>query len=179
MRSRVRVVVIGAFVALLVAGAAGSFFWGFSKGPVVSSSSGPALPSSGGVATIGGDVKKSTITTAPRPADERVRGCHERLRVRGVHLLADQPCVDLFDVIADLAKGKYYFNKPQSAYVEEPFRVVLALPTADGQDMSRVFRGAPGPVEEREAHIAQYLLASIARRAGLQGGSLQTLSCEP
>ena len=148
----------------------------------------PSQTATGGGVVIGRDAIGTTITTVPpnpapalapsmkpdvssKPgqgrevATDRLPDCRERLRVRGVHLLADQPCVDLFDVIADLAKGKYFFNKPQSAYVEEPFRVALALPTADGQDVSRVFRGAPGPVEEREARIAQYLQATL--RGGL------------
>ena len=96
----------------------------------------------------------------------------------GVLLLADQPCDDLDDVVKNLDTGVYRFNKPESAYVEEPFRVVLALPTAPGQNVSRVFLGAPGPVEEREARIARYL-RDAARRARFQGGSLQTLSREP
>jgi Effector-associated domain 1 len=79
--------------------------------------------------------------------------------------MADQPCVDLDDVVKNLATGTYRFNKPEAAYVEEPFRVVLALPTAPGQDVSRPFSGAPGKIEERTAPIARYLQATL--RGGL------------
>ena len=83
----------------------------------------------------------------------------------GVYLLADQPCVDLDDVVKNLATGTYRFNTPEAAYVEELFRVVLVLPTAPGQDFSRPFSGAPGKIEERTAPIARYLQATL--RGGL------------
>ena len=64
-------------------------------------------------------------------------------------------------MIKNLATGIYRFNKPESAYVEEPFRIVLALATAEGQNVSGLFSGTPGNVEERRAPFARYLQATL------------------
>jgi hypothetical protein len=91
--------------------------------------------------------------------------CREKYRSRGVYFTDSDPCIDLDDLIKNLASGVYRFNKPTSAYVEEPFRVVLTLPTAEGQDVLSVFRGTEGKIVDRSAPIAQHLEATL--RGGL------------
>ena len=130
------------------------------------------------------------VLKPPRPLDRPVtegvdgnqqaeKDCRERLRAKGVYLLVDQPCVDLDDVVKNLATGTYRFNKPESAYVEEPFRVVLALPTATGQDVSRVFSGTPGHSRGANGPHRAVPPSDAARRARISGWNLQTLSREP
>ena len=87
----------------------------------------------------------------------------------GVYLTADQPCFDLDDVVKNLRTGTYRYNKPEAAYVDEPFRVVLVLPTAPGQNVSRPFIGAPGKIEERDGPHRAVPPSDAARRYRLQG----------
>ena len=96
---------------------------------------------------------------------DKEASCRQKLLSRGVYLLATDPCVDIDELIKKLATGIYRFNKPQSAYVEEPFRLVLTLQTAEGQDVSSPFRGTPGNIVERPAPYARHLEATL--RGGL------------
>jgi Effector-associated domain 1 len=143
-----------------------------SSSPVIKSAPGAAkgrpLRDANGdlVSGLGDSEKIQEVAPPPKdPVTVRELGCREKLLAKGVYLMADQPGVDLDDVVKNLATGTYRFNKPESAYVEEPFRVVLALPTAPRQDVSRAFSGAPGKIEEREAPVARYLQATL--RGGL------------
>ena len=146
--SRSRVVVAGALLALLVAGAAGLYFFFMSS------------PSSSLYTTASSPVVASSKPGQGSATDRRP-DCRERLFALGVYLTEDQPCFDLDDVVKNLRTGTYRYNKPEAAYVDEPFRVVLVLPTAPGQNVSGPFIGAPGNVQEREAPIARYLQATL------------------
>ena len=148
VRSRMRVVVAGALLALLVAGAAGLYFFFMSS------------PSSSLYTTASSPVVASSKPGQGSATDRRP-DCRERLFALGVYLTEDQPCFDLDDVVKNLRTGTYRYNKPEAAYVDEPFRVVLVLPTAPGQNVSGPFIGAPGNVQEREAPIARYLQATL------------------
>jgi hypothetical protein len=103
------------------------------------------------------------VATAPKPwlsADQEV-ACREKLRSRGIYLIAGNPCIDIDLIIKNLAEGTYSFNKPDSAYVEEPFRVVLTLTTAPDQDVSSVFLGTEGKVTAKQGQFAQHLEARL------------------
>lgn len=79
----------------------------------------------------------------------------------GVVLAATDPCVELDTIIKNLQVGTYNFNQPPSAYVEEPFTIVLTLQTATGQDVSNSFRGTVGDVKSEQGKWAQHLEATL------------------
>lgn len=87
--------------------------------------------------------------------------CRDKLRARGVYLGNTDQCIDIDDVIKKLDTGTYRFNKPEIAYVDEPFRLVLTLETAPGQDITTAFRGTEGKIVERPAPFAQHLQATL------------------
>jgi hypothetical protein len=101
-----------------------------------------------------------TTAATSVPADPEAR-CREKLLSKGVYVKVGDPCIDLDELINKLATGIYQFNKPESAYVEEPFRIVLALATAEGQDISIAFSGAEGAIVQRPAPVAQHLEATL------------------
>ncbi|HXR34378.1 MAG TPA: hypothetical protein VN754_00405 [Candidatus Binataceae bacterium] len=47
--------------------------------------------------------------------------CWQKLLTSGVYLLPTDQCVDIDELLKKLETGIYRFNKPESAYVEEPF----------------------------------------------------------
>jgi hypothetical protein len=96
---------------------------------------------------------------------EEDASCRERLISKGMLIPTDDPCFDLDDLIKKLASGKYRFNTPTSAYVEEPFRIVLMLATAEGQDVSGPFVATTGEIVELVAPFAQHIEATL--RGGL------------
>ena len=79
----------------------------------------------------------------------------------GVVLAATDPCVDLDTLIKNLQVGTYYFNQPPSAYVGQPFTVVLTLQTAAGQDISGSFQDTAGDVKSDPGKWAQHLEATL------------------
>jgi hypothetical protein len=87
--------------------------------------------------------------------------CRRRLLGRGVALAASTACVDVDDLVKNLGRADYRFNKPDIAYVEEPFRIVLVLPTAPDQDVNAPFTTTEGPVVKRTAPFAQYMEATL------------------
>jgi hypothetical protein len=87
--------------------------------------------------------------------------CRTKLRKRGVYPPNADPCIDVDEVIKALDTGLYRFNKPQTAYVEEPFRLVLMLETAAGQDKTDPFQGTRGDIVEKVAPFAQHLQATL------------------
>jgi hypothetical protein len=110
-----------------------------------------------------GQLKSQIAPPAPKPepsADQEV-ACREKLRSRGIYLIAGNPCIDIDLIIKNLAEGTYSFNKPDSAYVEEPFRVILTLTTAPDQDVSAVFLGTEGKVTTKQGQFAQHLEARL------------------
>ncbi len=54
----------------------------------------------------------SLVNASDRPPD-----CREKLRAKGVYLMADQPCVDLDEVVERSETGTYRFNKPEAVCV--------------------------------------------------------------
>jgi len=87
--------------------------------------------------------------------------CRSRLLAKGVVLPASVACIDIDTVVKNLATAEYRFNKPDQAFVDEPFRVVLVLPTAPGQDVESPFTGTEGKVETREARFSRYMDATL------------------
>lgn len=94
---------------------------------------------------------------ASAAADEAA--CREKMRHLGV--VSAGPCIDVSGIVENLARGKYLFNKPKTAYVGESFRVLLALQTASGQDARALFSATAGEVTEREGRFAQSLEATL------------------
>ena len=92
---------------------------------------------------------------------EEARRCIEQLRTQGIVVTSGNACIDIDDVIENLRTGTYRFNNPKSAYVDEPFRVVLALATGPDQDVSREFERTQGLVAERQAPWGRYLEATL------------------
>jgi hypothetical protein len=90
-------------------------------------------------------------------ADEAA--CREKMRHLGV--VSAGPCIDVSGIVENLARGKYLFNKPKTAYVGEAFRVMLVLQTAPGQDARALFPATAGEVTEREGKFAQSLEATL------------------
>ena len=125
--------------------AAGSPGGGGSSGTGSSSASGPGI---GTGPTVGGD-----------PVTEGSTRCRERMRQRGVVLGEKDPCVDISEVVKQLAMGTYVFNKPNKAYVGLPFNIALALKTSPEQNVDT--SGSPGIVTERRARFSQSLEASL------------------
>ena len=83
------------------------------------------------------------------------------MRLKGVIFSPSERCYDPDELVAQLKSGTYSFNKPEYAYTNESFNVVLLLKTADGQDVISRFRGLQGSREERIAPVAQYLEATL------------------
>lgn len=83
------------------------------------------------------------------------------MRSRGVFLAPNTICIEVDTLVKNLATSEYRFNKPDEAYVDEPFRVVLLLPTAPGQDVDAPFKATQGKVETRTAAYAQYMEARL------------------
>lgn len=93
--------------------------------------------------------------------DDADASCRQHMLTLGVVLAATDPCVDLDTLIKNLQVGTYSFNQPPSAYVEEPFTVVLTLETAAGQDVSKAFQGTPGARKTEQGKWAQHLEATL------------------
>jgi hypothetical protein len=83
------------------------------------------------------------------------------MRSRGVIVPRTVVCVDIDTLVKNLATAEYRFNKPQHAYVGEPFRVVLVLPTDPNQNVGEPFKTTQGPIETRTAPYAQYMEARL------------------
>jgi hypothetical protein len=83
------------------------------------------------------------------------------MRTRGVVLAPNTPCINIDTLVQNLSTTEYRFNKPEEAFVHEPFRVVLLLPTAPGQDLDGPFKATRGKVETRVAPYAQYMEARL------------------
>ena len=96
----------------------------------------------------------ATVTAPPAPLD-----CRAKMLMLGV--ISNGPCVDVSDIVEHLATGTYSFNKPDSAYVDVPFHIALALKTTSKQDVSQVLEGLPGQVTERTGKFAQSLEAQL------------------
>jgi hypothetical protein len=109
------------------------------------------------------------VAVATRPAaetnDDPQAACRQKMLSKGVYLIPTDPCVDIEELIKKLATGVYRFNKPEGAYVDEPFRLVLTLQTGEGQDITSPFQGTSGKIVERPAPFAQHLEATL--RGGL------------
>jgi hypothetical protein len=88
--------------------------------------------------------------------------CRERMRQRGVVLGERDPCVDISEVVKQLAIGTYVFNKPNKAYVGLPFNIALALKTSPEQNVELTISGSPGVITERRARFSQSVEASLS-----------------
>jgi hypothetical protein len=104
---------------------------------------------------------KVALAQSTSRKEQEEAACRDKLASRGVYLNAGDPCVDIDTLIGKLATGNYRFNKPQSAYVEEPFRLVLTLETAQGQDVSSPYKGTKGDIVTRPAPFAQHVQATL------------------
>jgi hypothetical protein len=87
--------------------------------------------------------------------------CRSRLARKGVILPPKTACIEVDTVIKNLSTAEYRFNKPDEAFVHEPFRVVLVLPTAPEQDVVSPFTLTQGPVAKRTAPFAQNMEATL------------------
>jgi hypothetical protein len=87
-------------------------------------------------------------------------GCRKRLRQLGV-VIVTGPCTDVSEIVDNLAKGSYSFNKPSTANVGDRFPLRLILKTADSQDTASSFVGLPGMVEQHAGSFAQSVEASL------------------
>jgi hypothetical protein len=136
------------------------------------------LPKEGkeGTPNPSGQSQTSGAAASPPPPEPRLASsspvnddpqaaCRWKMLTKGVYLIPTDPCVDIEELIKKLATGVYRFNKPESAYVDEPFRLVLTLQTGEGQDVTSPFRGTSGQIVERPAPVAQHLEATL--RGGL------------
>jgi hypothetical protein len=86
--------------------------------------------------------------------------CRDRMRMLGV--VSNGPCIDVSDIVDNLAKGDYVFNDPKRAYVDERFTVRLVLKTFKQQDVRDRFVGLPGDVTSRlDEKFAQSLEATL------------------
>jgi hypothetical protein len=101
------------------------------------------------------------VLPKPKVTKDPEAACREKLRSRGIYLVEGNPCIDIDLIIKNLVTGTYRFNKPDSAYVDEAFRVVLALTTAQDQDVSKLFADTEGKVTSKEGKFAQHLEAKI------------------
>jgi hypothetical protein len=85
--------------------------------------------------------------------------CRARLLQLGIAISAG-PCTDVGAIVVNLAKGTYFFNKPSTAILGEPFSLRVTLTTAEGQPVD--FAGLPGNVERRESRpFAQSIEATL------------------
>jgi hypothetical protein len=103
------------------------------------------------------------VASAPTAAkkDDADASCRQHMLTLGVVLAATDPCVELDTLIKNLQVGTYSFNQPPSAYVEEPFIVVLTLQTAAGQDVSNYFQSTAGERKSEPGKWAQNLEAKL------------------
>jgi hypothetical protein len=104
---------------------------------------------------------RAPVVSSTRPAPDAQAACRDRLLHKGIFVGANDPCVDIDDLLGKLALGTYTFNKPESAYVDEPFQLVLTLATVPGQDVTPAFQGTEGERVERSARFAQLVEASV------------------
>jgi hypothetical protein len=95
------------------------------------------------------------------PKSPAAAECRRVLRSRGVLVGENSPCILVDDVMRNLPSAMYQFNKPEVAYVDEPFRVVMVLPTAPDQDIASFFKSTEGDVVKKKARYAQYMEATL------------------
>src|ERR1700726_1617886 len=95
----------------------------------------------------------------PKPADQSDADCRDKMHKLGV--VSTGPCVDVSEIVQNLASGTYVFNKPDSAYVDTPFHIILVLKTSPTQDVAPLLSGMPGQVAQREGKFAQSLEATL------------------
>ena len=81
--------------------------------------------------------------------------------MRTLGVVTSGPCIDVGDIVDELATGTYVFNKPAMAFLGTPLKLVLVLKTSEAQDVSSNFKGLPGVVTEREGKFAQTLEATL------------------
>jgi hypothetical protein len=151
--------------ALLVGGGA-TIYSGVVKQTPVSGVVGPPVAASSNVpspyTSLKPNSKGAHIAAANSQPPRYVElNCRNKLRTRGVYPSDTAACIDIDEVIKTLGTGVYRFNRPQIAYVEEPFRFVLMLETAGGQDKTGPFQGTAGEIVERAAPVAQHLQAML------------------
>lgn len=104
-------------------------------------------------------------------------GCHEKVARVGVF---KELCVDLSLILDRLEAGRYFFNKPERAYVGDSFELRLILTTSDKQHAQPAFLGIVGPVIEKEGKFGQSMEATLrgqdlkAEPAGPQSRTVTT-----
>jgi hypothetical protein len=81
--------------------------------------------------------------------------------MRKLGVVITGPCVDVSEIVKNLATGTYVFNKPDSAYIDTPFHITLVLKTSAEQVVDPLLHGMPGQVVEREGKFAQSLEATL------------------
>ncbi len=171
MRKPVQAVIFGVLVALVIAAAAvisnellesSQRYGSKSYTPL---SPGREMPIGDETPIVSAPHGSITFSLLPDLAADAQQACRERLLRKGVYVPAGDTCIDLDDLIKNLTTGTYRFNKPDTVYLDEPFRIVLVLQTAEGQDTSSVLAGTAGKVQERQGPVAQHLEAT------LQGGA--------
>lgn len=91
-------------------------------------------------------------------ADEEA-ACRAHNRELGV--INDGPCVDMAGIVKGLAVGTYKFNKPEKAFLGEPFKFVMVLATAPDQNVDDPFKGTSGTLTEQTGRFAQSVEATL------------------
>ena len=70
-------------------------------------------------------------------------------------------CTDISGIVKDLAVGIYSFNKPVTAYVDDPFHITLVLKTDLKQEVTYYFTQLAGEVTSREGKFSQSVSAKL------------------
>jgi len=103
----------------------------------------------------------STVAPASDATPEKQPDADCREKTRKLGVVSNDLCVDLGEIVQNLASGTYVFNKPEGAYVDTPFHITLVLKTSPKQDVGPLLSGMPGQVTQREGKFAQSLEATL------------------
>ena len=101
------------------------------------------------------------VASRPGIGDDQQQKCRAHNASLGIVTTdTSAPCIELGDVVANLKRGTFQFNKPNTAILEEAFPLRLVLLTGEGQ--SGDFKGLPGQVETRsDRPFAQSVEATL------------------
>ena len=118
-------------------------------------------PTVGAQPTVAAQPGSNASTSNPAAeAAKSDAACRDRLRRLGI-VVVNGPCIDVGEIVDNLAKGQYLFNKPETAYVGESFGFRLALETSSKQDVRQSFGALPGPVTKQEGQFGQSIEATL------------------
>jgi pimeloyl-ACP methyl ester carboxylesterase len=85
--------------------------------------------------------------------------CRDRLKRLGV--VVNGPCIEVGEIVDNLASGHFSYNNPGSAYIGESFDLRLVLATSEKQDVRPSFEGIPGTVIKKEGQFGQSIEATL------------------